>query len=85
MDFMDQERERGITINAAAISFAWTGHTVNLIDTPGHVDFTIEVISRPCANQLAQSHSLTQTTTRRETRNTSSLFPLSRADFILSG
>jgi len=43
MDFMDQERERGITINAAAISFKWAKHTVNLIDTPGHVDFTIEV------------------------------------------
>lgn len=43
MDHMDQERDRGITITAAAITFPWMGHQVNLIDTPGHVDFTMEV------------------------------------------
>lgn len=42
-DWMDQERERGITITAAAISTTWQNHQVNIIDTPGHVDFTIEV------------------------------------------
>ncbi len=43
MDWMPQERERGITITAAATSFSWRKHEMHLIDTPGHVDFTIEV------------------------------------------
>ncbi len=43
MDWMDQERERGITITSAATTCVWKDYTINLIDTPGHVDFTVEV------------------------------------------
>ncbi len=43
MDWMDQERERGITITSAATTCFWDGHRINIIDTPGHVDFTAEV------------------------------------------
>lgn len=42
-DYLPPERDRGITISSATISLAWAGHTVNVIDTPGHADFTFEV------------------------------------------
>ena len=58
MDWMEQEQERGITITSAATTCFWKGNRINIIDTPGHVDFTVE-LSVLCASLTVQLPCLT--------------------------
>jgi elongation factor G len=98
MDWMEEERERGITITAAATTVPWRSHTLNLIDTPGHVDFTVEVercmrvldgavlVVNGVAGVQAQSETVWRQMLRHHVRSIAFVNQMDRpgADFLLA-